>query len=92
MNVTFDSVTDSIYCTFLNREDNSTKSCNVSYSPCGDQPIQTAVGFPTTERPNFVEIQLKLTELHTYCYIVDVSNGTFKVQIEGRIMIREGDD
>ena len=91
VNVTFDNETNSIYCTFLNSQDNSDKSCNVSYSSCGDQLVQTAMGIANTERPNFVEISLELTALHAYCYVVAASNGTFKVLIEGRIMIREGD-
>ena len=92
MNVTFNDVTNSIYCTFLNSQDSSDKLCNVSYSPCGDQLVQTAMGIANTERPNSVEIQLKFIESHAYCYVVAASNGTFQVLIEGRIMIREGDD
>ena len=96
MNITIDDVTNSIYCTFLNQQDNSSKSCNVSFTLCGDQLIQTVtvVGYSNIERPNFVEIQLNLQESNTYCYmyVVAASNDTFKVFIEGRIMKREGED
>ena len=91
VNITIDDVANNIYCTFLNQQDNSSKSCNVSYAPCGDQLRQTVVGYSNIERPNFVEIQLKSPESNTYCYVVAASNDSFKVFIEGRIVKTEGE-
>ena len=82
----FESVTNKLYCTFLNQQDTSGKSCNVSYAPCGDELIQTAAGYSNTERPNIVEIHLNLPESNTYCYIVDATSDTFKILVEGRIV------
>ena len=94
VNIIFDSVTNKFHCSFLNQQDTSGKSCNVSYALCGDHLLQTEVGFTNTERPNRVEIQLNLPEsrLNTYCYITAASNDTFKILIEGRFATRRGEN
>ena len=95
MNITFDSATNKFYCTFLNQQDTSGKSCNVSYALCGDQLIQTEVGYTNTERPNIAELQLNLPESrlkYAYCYNATASNDTFKILIQGRIVKSGGEN
>ena len=92
MNITFDSVTNKFYCTFLNQQHTSGKSCNISYGTCGNQLIQTIAGYSKAERPNLVEIRLPKLRANTYCYVVAASSDTFQVLVEGSIVKKGGRD
>ena len=78
MNIIYDSATKTIICTFLNRQDNSEKFCNVSlYADCNQKaPSKDIEGISDPDEVNIVRIQLN--EI-TQCYIVEASNSTFTV-------------
>ena len=80
MNVIYDSATKTIICTFLSRQDNSEKFCNISlYADCNyNQKIPSKIveGISDPDEASIVRIQLN--EI-TQCYIVEASNSTFTI-------------
>ena len=75
--------TNRIICTFMNQQDMSIKSCNVSYAQCGQQQTQLAY---SVESAFQLVVDLKLADPIKYCYNVTASNSTFSVLIEGSIL------
>ena len=72
-------------CTFLDQQKGqSTVSCDVAYGPCQRQPTAIAQGTVTAES-NIVNIEIS-PETSEYCYVVNASNGTFTVLIEGLVV------
>ena len=63
-------------------------SCDVAYGPCQQEPTEIARGTITTTT-NIVNIVID-PQTSEYCYVVNASNGTFTVLIEGQIMISTG--
>ena len=78
MNITFEPTNKIIICTFVEKQEYwGTISCNIAYVPCQKQPFQD-----TLNSPNIVTIDLPLNTSEP-CYVVNASNGTFTVLIEG---------
>ena len=81
--MSFDTMTSSIYCTFLNDQDMSRKSCNISYAPCGEELKKDVQGNTSMDR---IQLQLRLDSSTTdYCYVVTANNDTFKILVQGKI-------
>jgi hypothetical protein len=59
-------------------------SCDVAYGPCQQPPTEIARG-TVTATSNIVNIAIN-PQTNEYFYVVNASNGTFTVQIEGQIM------
>ena len=88
MNITFQT-TNKILCTFLDQQGSQgTVSCDVAYGPCQQQPNTSARG--TITAPNIVNIAIN-PQTSEYCYVVNASNGTFTVIIEGMITTSTGE-
>ena len=64
-------------------------SCDVAYGPCQQEPTEIARG-TLTATSNIVNIAID-PQTSEYCYVVNASNGTFTVLIEGEIMTRTGE-
>ena len=80
--VTFRSATD-VVCTFLNdMTSDSEKSCTITYGQCQQRLFMTANGTTSTDSPNIIYLDLEST-LQTYCYIINASNATITVLMEG---------
>lgn len=89
MNITFQS-TNKILCTFLDHQrGQSAVSCDVAYGPCQQEPTEIAWG-TITATANIVNIAID-PQTSEYCYVVNASNGTFTVLIEGQIMTGTGE-
>jgi hypothetical protein len=73
--------TNRIICTFMNQQDNSTKSCNATYAPC-DGAQQPQIAYNDTSESRLV-LNLMLSDQTEYCYTVNASNNTVSVIIEG---------
>ncbi len=67
----------------MNRQDNSTKSCNATYAPC-DGAQQPQIAYNDTSESQLV-LTLKLSDQTKYCYAVNASNNSVSVLIEGSI-------
>jgi hypothetical protein len=83
--------TNNILCTFLDEQgghDQTAMSCDVAYGPCQQQPIEIARG-TITATSNVVNIAIN-PQTSEYCYVVNASNGTFTVLVEGKIMASIG--
>ena len=84
VNVTHE--TNSIICTFVNRQDRSRKCCNATYTRCeGVQQPQVVPCNDSTLESQLV-LNLTLFDQITYCYTVNASNDTVSVLIEGEII------
>jgi hypothetical protein len=75
--------TNHIICTFVNQQDNSKKSCNATYAPCGGAQ-QPQIAYNDTSESRLV-LTLMLADQIEYCYTVNASNNTVSVIIEGTI-------
>ena len=64
-------------------------SCDVAYGPCQQGPTEIARG-TITATANIVNIAID-PQTSEYCYVVNASNGTFTVLIEGQIMTGTGE-
>ena len=83
--------TNSIICTFVNRQDRSRKSCNATYTQC-DGAQQPQIAHSDTSELQLV-LKLMLSDLQTkYCYTMNASNDTVSVLIEGSIIGGEYDN
>jgi hypothetical protein len=90
VNIMFQS-TNNILCTFLDEQgdhDQTAMSCDVAYGPCQQEPTEIARGAVTTTS-NVVNIEIN-PQTSEYCYVVNASNGTFIVLVEGQIMTSTG--
>ena len=81
VNVTHE--TNSIICTFVNRQDNGRKSCNVTYAPC-DGAQQSKIAYKDTAESQLM-LNVMLSDQMKYCYTMNASNNTVSVLIEGNI-------
>ena len=82
--------TNKIVCTFLDQQEGQgTVSCDVAYGPCQKQPAAIARGTVSADS-NVVNIAIN-PQTSEYCYVVNASNGTFTVQIEGQITTSTGE-
>ena len=89
VNITFQSA-NRILCTFLDQQrGQNTMSCDVTYGPCRQEPTEIARGTITTTA-NTVNIAIN-PQTSEYCYVVNASNGTFTVLIEGQITTGTGE-
>ena len=89
VNITFQSI-NQILCAFLGQQGGqSTMSCNVAYGPCQQEPTEIARG-TITATANIVNIAID-PQTSEYCYVVNASNGTFTVLIEGQKMTSTGE-
>ena len=82
--VTYNSATSAITCSFLSQPDSMTsiKSCSVQYGECQNL-IFTSYGNSTG---NSVTLIVLLSgSIKAYCYIITASNGTHTVMVEGQI-------
>ena len=82
VNITFLSE-NNILCSFLDQQEGQS-TCNVTYGPCQQVPTEIARG--TTSN-----IAIDPQILSEYCYMINASNGTFTVLIEGQIMTSTGE-
>ena len=74
--------TNRILCTFLAQQSGqNTMSCDVAYGPCQQEPTVIA---------NIVNIAID-PQKSEYCYVINASNGTFTVLIEGQITTSTGE-
>ena len=75
-----------LICTFLSQQESqSTLSCDVAYGLCEQQPTMIARG--TISSTNVMDIYLipDLSQTNDYCYVVNASNGTLSIIVEGMI-------
>ena len=80
--VTFISAKN-VSCEFLDRlSTHSRKSCSIRYGPCQQPFTMTAQGSVISGSPSTIKIDLD-TDLNTYCYSVNASNGTLSLLLEG---------
>ena len=79
--VTFDPSTNSINCTFLNKQDTSNKLCRVIYGQCSQPTTQSTQG-NVTDSMNSIILTLTLDD-PKLCYIVTASNEDYTVEVEG---------
>ena len=56
--------------------------CSIKYGPCQQPFTMTAQGSVVTGSPSTVKIDLD-SDLNTYCYSINASNGTFTLLMEG---------
>ena len=64
-------------------------SCDVAYGPCQQEPLEIVRG-TITATANIVNIAID-PQTSEYCYVVNASNGTFTVLIEGEITTSTGE-
>ena len=64
-------------------------SCDLAYGPCQQEPTEIARG-TITATANVVNIAID-PQTSEYCYVVNASNKTFTILIEGQIMISSGE-
>ena len=90
VSITFQSA-NKILCTFLDQQirDQSTMSCDVTYGPCQQELTEISRG-KITATANTVNIAI-YPQTSEYCYMVNASNGTFTVLIEGEITTSTGE-
>ena len=88
VNITFQAA-DKIMCTFLDQQGQSTVSCDVAYGPCQRQPTAISRGTLAAES-NTVNIEIN-PDTSEYCYVVNATNGTFTVLIEGLVVTSDGE-
>ena len=60
-------------------------SCDIAYGPCQQEPTESARGTLNTTS-NIVSISID-PQTSEYCYVINASNGTFTVLIEGQIIM-----
>lgn len=71
-----------IKCIFLNQRDNtSTKSCNIEYGQCTQGTLISANG--TNNGSNIVIIKLEHLDMMIFCYKIRASNETFTILLVG---------
>ena len=82
VDVNYDADTRRVICAFRDMEDESKKSCTITYSICGHEDVRIVHGNSTG-----YQIILELDDLQDvfYCYVATISNSTFTVNIDGRI-------
>ena len=82
VDVTFESAKRAV-CEFLGPvQTQGERLCSITYGPCQQRLIMTAEGSVSTESPQTVRIDIN-TNLNTYCYSINASNGTFTWLMEG---------
>jgi hypothetical protein len=62
-------------------EDESRKSCSITYGACGQQEVRTI-----RENSTGYQIILELDDLQDtlYCFVATISNGIFTINVDGR--------
>ena len=81
VDVKFESAT-SVVCDFHNEDGQNNKVCAITFGQC-QQPLNISVqGVTTHDLPNTVILELPI-DLESYCYLINATNGTFNVLIEG---------
>ena len=89
MDIMFQS-THQILCSFLAQQrDQSTMSCDIAYGPCQQEPTEISRG-TITATANIVNITID-PQTSEYCYVINASNGTFTVLIDGEITTSTGE-
>ena len=81
VDVKFESATR-IVCEFRNQVRRNNKLCTIIYGECQKPLIMTIRGNTTNDSPNTVRLELH-SYLQNYCYIINATNGTYTVLIEG---------
>ena len=84
VDISYNSADSTITCTFLNKMDNTTKSCSVRYGPC-DNVNKTINDDGHRKLPNTVVLQVTNPN-SSFCYVVTASNGSFTLVVEGRLI------
>ena len=81
VDVNFESASR-VVCRFLNQQDEySNKSCTITLRLCEQNILESvSVQGHTTSNPVRLEFS---SNLQSYCYTINASNGTFAVLIEG---------
>lgn len=82
VDVNYDINRGSVICTFSDMNDESEKSCSITYGVCRQQEVKTIHGNSTG-----YQITLELDDLQNanYCYVATINNSTFTVNVNGRI-------
>ena len=80
--VTFDPSTNSINCTFLNKQDTSNKLCGVMYGQCSQSRTQSTQG-NVTDSMNSIILTLTLDDPAQLCYTVTANNEDYTVEVDG---------
>ena len=79
-----------IMCIFLDKRDDSERSCEVLYGPNLQQLTSTSQG---SSRSDISTVTLMLSfedqKQSDYQYVITASNGTFTVQVEGSLIVGE---
>ena len=66
----------------MNQQNNSMKSCNVTYGQCGWQQSQFAYSVGSETQ---LVLDLELSNSVKYCYVLNASNNAVIILIEGSI-------
>ena len=81
VNIKFES-TSRVVCEFLNQRDEyNNKSCTITFGSC-QQDITQSVSVQGHTTTNTIRLELS-SDLQSYCYTINASNGSFIVLIEG---------
>lgn len=84
--VNFNSTTSIFSCIFLNKLDNSEKSCEIVFG-VSEQELSTSFqGFSTTENLGRVSVDLASIEDGTYFYVVTASSNITIIKVGGTFM------
>ena len=83
----FDSSTSTLYCLFLNENDDSRKRCSIVYGRCGQQLTRHAEGYSSVEQPNKVSLDLTEFTDGSNCYVVIAKSSSITIKVEGTLGI-----
>ena len=73
-----------VTCEFTDPLDSSNKSCDITYSLCGQQSTRTEEGVFNPGNPNIARVVVDFSgPADMYCFNVMASNDTFRVIFDG---------
>ena len=84
VDVTFESARQ-VVCKFLGpAQTPSEVFCSITYGPCQQRLNMSAEGSSISVHESHTTVRIDLsTNLNTYCYLINASNGTFNLLMEG---------